>query len=173
MTRLAVLRDVAAAAPTSQATWQATWQAIDAAAKKRAIRLMPALDVQGPDQLDAAFAAAVKEHVDGLLVGSTPLFGAWRQQIVALAAKNRLAAVYDRSHDTALAERWNTLRRTLHYGREVGGLDTRPEFWVGVVGTVVDKIACVFLAFIAYKALSREARRYREVVAGRPGAYRE
>ncbi|TMG87135.1 MAG: ABC transporter substrate-binding protein [Betaproteobacteria bacterium] len=95
MTRLAVLRDVAAAAPTSQATWQATWQAIDAAAKKRAIRLMPALDVQGPDQLDAAFAAAVKEHVDGLLVGSTPLFGAWRQQIVALAAKNRLAAIYE------------------------------------------------------------------------------
>jgi putative ABC transport system substrate-binding protein len=91
MTRLAMLRDVAAATSSSQATLQS----IDAAAKKRAVRLMPALDVQGPDELDAAFAAAAKEHVDGLLVGSTPLFGTWRQQIVALAAKYRLAAIYE------------------------------------------------------------------------------
>jgi putative ABC transport system substrate-binding protein len=91
MVRLATLRDVAAAASSSPTAWQA----IEAAARKRAIRLMPALDVQGPDELDAAFAAAVKEHVDGILAGSTPLFGAWRQQIVALAAKYRLPVIYE------------------------------------------------------------------------------
>jgi putative tryptophan/tyrosine transport system substrate-binding protein len=91
MTRLGVLRDVEAAASSSHASWQV----LDTSAKKKGIRLMPALDVQGPDELDAAFAVAVKEDVDGLLIGSTPLFGAWRQQIVDLAAKNRLAVIYE------------------------------------------------------------------------------
>ncbi len=91
MTRLATLRDVAAAASSSATAWQA----IEGAARKRAIRLMPPLDVQSPDELDAAFAAAAKEHVDGILVGSTPLFGAWRQPIVALAAKYRMAVIYE------------------------------------------------------------------------------
>jgi putative ABC transport system substrate-binding protein len=91
MTRLATLRDVAAAASLSPTSWQA----IDTAARKKGIRLMPPLDVQSSDDLDAAFAAAAKQNVDGILVGSTPLFGAWRQPIVALAAKYRMAVIYE------------------------------------------------------------------------------
>jgi putative tryptophan/tyrosine transport system substrate-binding protein len=91
MARLAVLRDVTAAASSITSTWRA----IDAAASKAAIQLMPALDLRSADDLDAAFAAAVKERVDGILIGSSPLFGASRQQVVALASKARLPAIYE------------------------------------------------------------------------------
>jgi putative ABC transport system substrate-binding protein len=88
-----VLRDVSAAASSTPSTWRA----IDAAASRATIQLMPALDLRSADDLDAAFAAAVKERVDGILIGSSPLFGASRQRIVALATKTRLPAIYEGS----------------------------------------------------------------------------
>src|SRR5206468_1216830 len=39
-----------------------------------------------------------------------------------------------------------------------------------VVGTVIEKTVDLVLAFLAYKALSREARRYQEWKAARPAA---
>jgi hypothetical protein len=38
---------------------------------------------------------------------------------------------------------------------------------VMIVGTVIDKTVDLILAFLAYKALSREARRYLEIKADR------
>jgi hypothetical protein len=45
-----------------------------------------------------------------------------------------------------------------------------PLAWVPVVGTVIEKVIDLLLAFCMYKALSREARRYRELKAA-PGAF--
>jgi putative ABC transport system substrate-binding protein len=54
------------------------------------------LEVQGPDDLDAALAAAAKESVDALIVlpGPGALFGARRTQIVEFAAERRVPALY-------------------------------------------------------------------------------
>ena len=52
------------------------------------------LDVRSAAELDAAFAAAVKERSDGILILSSALLGALREQIVAFAAKTRLAAIF-------------------------------------------------------------------------------
>jgi putative tryptophan/tyrosine transport system substrate-binding protein len=89
--RLAVLRD----ASTTATSTSSDWQAIEAAASKSAIQLLPALNLRSADEFDAAFAAAVKDRVDGILVTSSSLFGARRLQIVTLAAKVRLPAIYE------------------------------------------------------------------------------
>jgi putative ABC transport system substrate-binding protein len=47
-----------------------------------------------PDQLDAAFAAMVRERAAALLVASDSLFYGQRRRIVDLAAMNRLPAIY-------------------------------------------------------------------------------
>ncbi len=91
ITRLGVVRDVSAAGSSSGPGWRA----IEAATSKASIQLMPALDLRSADDLDAAFAAAVKEGVDGLLVDSSPLFAASRQHLVALASKTRLPVIYE------------------------------------------------------------------------------
>jgi hypothetical protein len=46
-----------------------------------------------------------------------------------------------------------------------------PLGWVWFIGAVIDKIIDLVLAFFIYRALSREAQRYREIkaAAGGPG----
>jgi putative tryptophan/tyrosine transport system substrate-binding protein len=46
------------------------------------------------EELDAAFAALVKERVDALLVGGDPYFDTRRGQIVSFAERQRLPAIY-------------------------------------------------------------------------------
>jgi putative tryptophan/tyrosine transport system substrate-binding protein len=45
-------------------------------------------------ELDAAFAALLRERVGGLVVASDPFFDTRRSSIIAFAAKNRLPAIY-------------------------------------------------------------------------------
>jgi ABC-type uncharacterized transport system substrate-binding protein len=45
-------------------------------------------------EIDAAFAAAADQHVSGLLVSADPLFTTRRAQLVALAARHMIPAVY-------------------------------------------------------------------------------
>ena len=46
------------------------------------------------DQIDAAFAAAKQQHVDALVLGNDPFFGARREQIVQLAARYAIPVMY-------------------------------------------------------------------------------
>jgi putative ABC transport system substrate-binding protein len=46
------------------------------------------------EELDAAFAALVKERIDALLVAADPYFDVRRERIVAFAARQRLPAIY-------------------------------------------------------------------------------
>jgi putative ABC transport system substrate-binding protein len=45
-------------------------------------------------EIDAAFATLTKEHADALLVGADPYFDSRREQIVGLAQRQRLPAIY-------------------------------------------------------------------------------
>jgi putative ABC transport system substrate-binding protein len=46
------------------------------------------------DQLDTAFATVIREKVEAVVVAADPTFLASRNQIVAAAARHRLAAIY-------------------------------------------------------------------------------
>jgi putative tryptophan/tyrosine transport system substrate-binding protein len=55
---------------------------------------LQSLDVQGPNDLEDAFKAAVKARAGGLTVGAGPVFTLNRKRILDFAAKNRLPAIY-------------------------------------------------------------------------------
>lgn len=88
--RLTVLADRSATGPAP-----GTWPAIEAAARQLGIQLTSALEVRKPDDLDAAFALAVKERVGGVLVLASAFFSSHSQRIVGLAARTRLPAIYE------------------------------------------------------------------------------
>jgi putative tryptophan/tyrosine transport system substrate-binding protein len=52
------------------------------------------LEVHGPVDFDAAFAAATRENLQGLYVNSSPLFVSYRTELAARAARAGLPAIY-------------------------------------------------------------------------------
>jgi putative ABC transport system substrate-binding protein len=52
------------------------------------------LEARTPSEIETAFAAMRRQRVDGILVLRDAVFRAQRAQIIALAAKSRLPAVY-------------------------------------------------------------------------------
>jgi putative ABC transport system substrate-binding protein len=73
----------------------------DGAARTLGLRLH-ILQARTPPEIEAAFAAMRSQRAGGILVLRDPLFFAQRTQIVALAAKSRLPAVYgNREHAEA------------------------------------------------------------------------
>ena len=52
------------------------------------------LEVRGPSELDGAFAAMVKERVQGLVVVTDTVFLLHRERLARLAAKNRLPSMH-------------------------------------------------------------------------------
>jgi putative ABC transport system substrate-binding protein len=70
--------------------------AAESAARAQRVGLK-VIEARGRDEFDAAFAAMVRNRVDGVVVHSDPLFFTARKQIVELAMKNRLPAVYHAS----------------------------------------------------------------------------
>jgi len=74
------------------------------------------LDVQGPKDIGTAFGEASKGHVDAVLVLPTAVLSSHRKQIVDLAVKSRLPAIYPRtayteagglmSYEPNLADLW-------------------------------------------------------------------
>ena len=55
------------------------------------------LDVRGPQDIETGFQAASKQRADAVLVLGGPVATAQRKQIVGLAAKSRLPAIYPQS----------------------------------------------------------------------------
>jgi len=84
---------VAAYANLANVAAAATWKDIEIAA--RAMGLEPLLlDVRTPDQIAPAFAEAVRQGAQGLVVGIETLSQSNRNAIVELAAQHRLPAMY-------------------------------------------------------------------------------
>jgi len=68
-------------------------KAAESAARKLGVTLQ-GVEVRGRDELEGAFAAMVRERADGLMVLPDPVTFTARSQVVLLAAKHRLPAVY-------------------------------------------------------------------------------
>jgi ABC-type uncharacterized transport system substrate-binding protein len=86
LTRVAVLRNPTVAI---HATF---WQETAAAAEKLGVALQP-IQVRGPEDFDAAFAAA-RDNAQALLAFDDAMTIAYRSRVVALAASSRLPAMY-------------------------------------------------------------------------------
>jgi putative ABC transport system substrate-binding protein len=84
------------------------------------------LNIQNPQDIEAAFRAAGKERANALLVLQSPVFNAQRAQIANLALKSRLPATYPRR---AFVEDGGLMS----YGASISDLDRR-------AATYVDKI---------------------------------
>src|SRR5690349_18799502 len=87
LTRVAVLRNLTVAL---HATF---WQVTEMAARKLGVTLQP-LEVRGPEDFEAAFAAATRGNAQALLAFDDPLTVAYPSRIVALAANSRIPAMY-------------------------------------------------------------------------------
>jgi putative ABC transport system substrate-binding protein len=86
-TRLAVLWDPRNVAHTNM------WREIQGAG--RAVRVTPlAWEVRGPDEIERAFSAMGAERIGALIILPHPVAGANLRQIVGLATKHRLPAIY-------------------------------------------------------------------------------
>jgi putative ABC transport system substrate-binding protein len=62
--------------------------------------MLQSLEVRVPEEIEAGFAAAAKARADLLVVFPDPVFGTARAQIVGLAVKHRLPAMYVWQQDT-------------------------------------------------------------------------
>jgi putative ABC transport system substrate-binding protein len=81
--------------PTTGTTAPSELREVPAAARLRG-RAVQMVNVALESELEAAFATMVKDRVDALIVGTDPLFVKARDQLVALAIRHRISAIYDR-----------------------------------------------------------------------------
>jgi putative ABC transport system substrate-binding protein len=106
-------------------TYRVARRNLEDAARSLGVRLH-LREVRGPNELDNAFSAMAKEHVDALLVVNDPMLDAQRGRIVDLAAKARLPGIYE----------WREFAEAgglMSYGANLGELYRR-------AATYVDKI---------------------------------
>jgi putative tryptophan/tyrosine transport system substrate-binding protein len=66
---------------------------VELAAGAFGVKIQP-LDIRDPNDIENAFRAARKERAGGVLILNSPVFPSHRPQIVDLATKNRLPAIY-------------------------------------------------------------------------------
>ena len=92
--RVAVFRNVTI--PTHVNLWKETQDAADALG----LKVFP-LEIRAADEIEQAFDMMTKEHVEALIVLPQPVTTT-NQQIVQLAAKNRLTAMYPFADDVEL-----------------------------------------------------------------------
>ena len=87
LTRVAVIRN--SSVPTHAIYWKET----EVTARKLGVALHP-IEVRGPEDFEATFAWAMQEKVEALLFFDDPLTVRYRHQVVRLAAKHQLVAMY-------------------------------------------------------------------------------
>ena len=87
VSRVAVLLDL------EQPPHVALWRAIEATAESVGVRLTPA-DIQGPADIERAIEALAREPNGALIVQASPVTGANRELIAALAVRHRLPTAF-------------------------------------------------------------------------------
>jgi ABC-type uncharacterized transport system substrate-binding protein len=73
------------------------WSSTEAAARALGVQLQY-FDVRAPNEIEPAFRAASEGRAQAVLVLTSPVVGAQLKQIVALAIKHQLPAIYHRGH---------------------------------------------------------------------------
>ena len=99
--RLELLRELVPAAarvavlvnPTNPATAETTLRDVEAAARAMGLQIQ-VLNASTSREIDAAFATFVRERPDALFVGTDPFFTSRRVQLVHLAARHAVPAIY-------------------------------------------------------------------------------
>ena len=92
---------LAVVANTTRATGpESETRELQVAARALGVRLL-ILNASDPSEFEAAFVALVHERAGGLVVGSDPLFGYNTDQLIALAARYAVPAVYADREDAA------------------------------------------------------------------------
>ena len=81
--------------PTTSTTTPAEVREVPAAAAARQ-RTVQIVNATAESDFDAAFATLSRRGIDALVVGTDPLFVKARAQLVALAARHKIPAIYDR-----------------------------------------------------------------------------
>ena len=97
----------------------------EAAAQSLHLRLQ-LLEVKGPDEIESAFDAAIKQHADALVQIQAAVLEPHQQRIIDLAAKKRLPAMYNSRSDVEAGG-------LLSYGPDREDMNRR-------VAAIVDKI---------------------------------
>ena len=95
--RLELLREIIPKLTGVAVLWYSRpqWTASQAAARELGLQLH-SMEVTSPDKLDSAFKEAIRAGSSALAMQLHPLFAAHQKQIVDLASKNRLPAIYPR-----------------------------------------------------------------------------
>ena len=91
--KLAALNDESGA--LSSSLQRAFFDESEAAAQRFGIELAPRLGIRNIDQVDDAFAAAVKAGAGAMLTISSSYFNAYKERLVSAAARVRLPTIYE------------------------------------------------------------------------------
>jgi putative ABC transport system substrate-binding protein len=70
-----------------------SWQAMQGLAPTLGLTLQ-SVEIRDPKNIDAAFAAIIRDHAEGVIVDSDPVNGSNKERIVEFSAANRLPAIY-------------------------------------------------------------------------------
>ena len=98
------------------------WKEVEAAARALWLRLQD-VDVKSPGDFEGAFRAIAKKHPDALITLRNPMIVNNRKLLADLAAKSRLAAIYD---DRAFVEAGGLMS----YGANLADLHRRAAIYV-------------------------------------------
>ncbi|HEY2991720.1 MAG TPA: ABC transporter substrate-binding protein [Methylomirabilota bacterium] len=70
-------------------------QEMDGAGQRLGLKVLPAFEVQGPDDFAGAFAAMARDRADAVVVPADPVTLLHQKPIIELAARHRLPAIFD------------------------------------------------------------------------------
>jgi ABC-type uncharacterized transport system substrate-binding protein len=93
ITTVAALGDASGALNT--ATQHAFFEESEAAAKRVGIQITRRMEIRTIDEVDAAFAAAVKAGAGAMLTVSSSYFNVHKTRLVSAAARARLPTIYE------------------------------------------------------------------------------
>src|SRR5262249_49158122 len=94
-------------------------------------------NVRNPNEIDKAFAAITKSRVDGLHLESDPIFNINRANIVKLAVKHKLPAIYPE-------RRWVEDGGMMAYGTDLIEVARRAAIFVAKILKGLSRQTCLW-----------------------------
>jgi putative tryptophan/tyrosine transport system substrate-binding protein len=102
-----------------------TMRDVQEAARAKGVQLL-ILKAGTESEIDAAFASCVQLHAGALLVGSDPFFNSRREQLVALASRHAVPAIYEHREYVAAGG-------LISYGTSLAAANHQAGIYVGKI----------------------------------------